>query len=141
MIKHVRQNLFDSLVAPVCVAHVTNNKAVMGAGLAKQLKSKFGIVPPLQNLGSTSFEVHDGIHLAHMCAQDGFWTPGCQESVFIRYAHLIECMKQVSSYCGTYDLPIVCPKFGSGLAGGNWSLIELYIEELWSDLNVTVFSL
>ena len=34
---------------------------------------------------------------------------------------------------------ICCPKFGSGLAGGEWNVIENMILEIWKDIPVYVY--
>ena len=37
-------------------------------------------------------------------------------------------------------IEIHCPKFGSGLAGGNWHFIENLIEDIWTAYFVTVYN-
>lgn len=63
----------------------------------------------------------------------------------IRYAALVNAMDKVTSYIhkmweGGLGAEIVCPKFGSGLAGGDWNFIEVLIKEIWcgAGINVTV---
>jgi hypothetical protein len=34
---------------------------------------------------------------------------------------------------------IHAPKFGSGLAGGNWNFIENLIEDIWIDIPVYIY--
>lgn len=138
----VHGDLFDYIPTyRSCIAHLTNNRAVMGAGFAKQLKEKFSIVPPVQTLGTTAFDEYGLVHIAHMCAQDGYWTPGSEKRTFVVYKHLAECMEQVASYCNEYNLPILCPRFGAGLAGGDWNVIRELIETIWRNQDVTVYSL
>ena len=36
------------------------------------------------------------------------------------------------------NIEIHCPKFGSGLAGGNWNFISDLIDDVWGRYNVTV---
>jgi hypothetical protein len=40
----------------------------------------------------------------------------------------------------TEKVEIHCPKFGSGLAGGNWAFIEDLIEDIWGKYSVTVYN-
>jgi hypothetical protein len=63
----------------------------------------------------------------------------------IRYAALAKAMwlvdwraKQLKSETSP-PAEIHCPKFGSGLAGGNWEFIEELIKEIWADLSVTIY--
>lgn len=51
----------------------------------------------------------------------------------IRYSSLISCMLYVAQEAHLHNANIHCPKFGSGLAGGNWSIIEGYIQKIWVD--------
>jgi hypothetical protein len=63
----------------------------------------------------------------------------------VRYTALASCMSKVADYIT--HLPqgtsIHAPKFGAGLAGGNWDFIEELIRELWIDrgIPVTIYSL
>jgi hypothetical protein len=41
---------------------------------------------------------------------------------------------------GQEKVEIHCPKFGSGLAGGNWDFISNLIEDIWSKYHVTVYN-
>lgn len=63
----------------------------------------------------------------------------------LRYAALGSCMYGVAAGCVRFGIQhIYCPKFGSGLAGGDWKIIESMIQECWVDeagLDVTVFKL
>ena len=63
----------------------------------------------------------------------------------VRYGALAACMRKVAGY--VVRLPqgtsIHAPKFGAGLAGGNWDFIEELIREEWLDrgIPVTIYSL
>jgi hypothetical protein len=63
----------------------------------------------------------------------------------VRYTALASCMSKVADYIA--HLPqgtsIHAPKFGAGLAGGNWDFIEELIREQWIDrgIPVTIYSL
>jgi hypothetical protein len=37
-------------------------------------------------------------------------------------------------------IEIHCPKFGSGLAGGNWNFISELINDIWGKFFVTVYN-
>jgi hypothetical protein len=56
-------------------------------------------------------------------------------------------MNQVRSYTKELQknsenarVEIHSPKFGSGLAGGNWNFIEELIKDIWYDCEVFVYS-
>lgn len=84
------------------------------------------------------------ITVANMCGQHGVTgasTGDLRVAKPIRYAALVHCMEDVRSYVDQFPQPILCPKFGSGLAGGNWELIRELIDEIWGELDVTIFSI
>lgn len=101
----------------------------------------------------TSSTSKDGssIYVANMCAQLGISSKSTPPDSFsglyndrpLRYSFLMECMREVKrSFYDTYNnkalAKIVCPKFGSDRAGGNWDFITELIEEIWGDMDVTV---
>lgn len=93
-------------------------------------------------LGTTNFIQVNNVWVANMCAQ----TLGGQRPLY--YNSLVECMAEVLYYLeeDLEDFSAVelhCPKFGSGLAGGNWDFIQELILDCWvkEGLNVTVYSL
>ena len=59
----------------------------------------------------------------------------------VKYAALVDCMRKVAE--SSQGCEIHAPKFGAGLAGGDWHVIEALIEELWCEpgIPVTVYSL
>lgn len=66
----------------------------------------------------------------------------------VRYRAIRTALKQVAEaaldeqYRGPYKaVSIHCPKFGAGLAGGNWNVIEQLIKEelVEKGLSVTVY--
>jgi len=138
------------------IPHVCNNKNRWGAGFVLALNKKW---PEVENkyrslfietrLDFTTREKFEedilgtfqlvrpemgGIIIANMIAQDGTGREG-EKEVPIRYWALAKCMKTIvrklKEYCN--DRPIVfhCPKFGSGLAGGDFEFIKELIRECW----------
>jgi hypothetical protein len=86
--------------------------------------------------------------VANMIAQHGTVTRPMDDDPNrppVRYTALAACMSKVANYIA--HLPqgtaIHAPKFGAGLAGGNWDLIEELIREEWLDrgIPVTIYSL
>lgn len=64
----------------------------------------------------------------------------------IRYDSLRECLYRVATAIdnsgNVAKMDIVAPKFGAGLAGGDWNTIEKIINEVFGDnINLTVWEL
>jgi len=59
----------------------------------------------------------------------------------IRYDALEACLSKVSQAAAHLGAEIFCPKIGSGLAQGNWSLIEDMINRVLKGVSVTVYEL
>jgi hypothetical protein len=117
-------------------------RAWFKAGECKQLGSTVPFV-----LGNTQFvRVADGnTVVANMIGQHETIRSGY---VPIRYVALMQSMMVVQSFCSNlikrgFPVEIHAPKFGAGLAGGNWDFIEKLIEEIWvaSSIKVVIFTL
>lgn len=144
--------------ATVIVPHVCNNVNVFGAGFASYVASKFPNVKEnfhmLGNkpkLGKTQFvicendnEYKHSLVVANMIAQNGTVSPSNRRP--LNYAALVYCMSEINTYIKGLKsinelskIEIHAPKFGSGLAGGEWNFIEQLINDLWSDYTVFVY--
>ena len=145
-LKYVEGDLFeyvDKCDTPIIIPHVCNNQGVWGAGFVVPLGKKYPLAKTIYlrnhllgqlDLGSVDFiEVSDNIMVANMIAQ----TLGGSRPLY--YNDLAYCMDTI---IGTKDdefdkdtkgrfQKIVCPMFGSGLAGGDWNFIEKLIEDCW----------
>lgn len=157
LFKYVGQNTEKILVIP----HIVNNKNAFGAGFVVPLMKLYPESKkryheheyfrhlsrvqyiPCQNHGD-NFSKKRNVIIANMCAQ----TLGGERPLF--YNALSKCMDDVaravdSLMCESGKIPveIVCPKFGSALAGGNWEFIKELINDCWirSGLTVKVFYL
>lgn len=96
-------------------------------------------------------KVEDDIYVANMIAQHGiskYIKGGMMDDITpevppIRYEALRECLKKVCIIAKKHNASIHGPRFGAGLAGGDWSIIEQIInEELISqNVNVTIYDL
>jgi len=79
--------------------------------------------------------------IVNMIGQDDIrWVNGISP---IRYDAIRSCLKQVADWAGQNHASVICPRFGSGLAGGRWDEIEKLVnEELISkDIEVSVYDL
>ena len=162
----------DQFSRPIIIPHVVNNKGIMGGGVAKALYTKWPQVKSDYvernmryglDMGSLIRSYVDGLPLPldviSMVAQDA---PGVTQSLKaelvtatesrfpyevkrppIRYAALAESMRKAGCVSRSENASIHAPKFGSDLAGGDWSVIEQLILEVWVDqgLDVTIYQL
>jgi O-acetyl-ADP-ribose deacetylase (regulator of RNase III) len=138
------------------IAHICNDIGAWGAGFVlalskrwlqpelsyrriRQADRKLGVVQ-LVNVGGDP----DGntIYVANMIAQhnvrpeivDGNPVPP------IRYDALAECLRKVNNEAIRLDASIHAPKFGAGLGGGDWDIIEKIIKETIT-VNITIYYL
>jgi hypothetical protein len=81
-----------------------------------------------------------------MIAQNGIRSP--ENNRPLNYLALVKSMNSLSQYIHTNTgfinknekIEIHCPKFGSGLAGGNWNFITDLINDIWGKFFVTVYN-
>jgi O-acetyl-ADP-ribose deacetylase (regulator of RNase III) len=143
----------------VIIPHIGNNVGVMNAGVAKAIVNKW---PQVLNDYKWQYKKSGGLILGTnirtwiydqkdlalviitMIAQDSVRSE--TNKMPLKYISLIKCMCGVLEDYNRWkgsgsESSICCPKFGSGLAGGNWEFIETLIEEIWIDngIDVTVY--
>jgi O-acetyl-ADP-ribose deacetylase (regulator of RNase III) len=138
---------------PRVVALVVNDKTPnWGGGVSLAARSRFPAAqedfrrwaaesPRNFALGRTRIsEVGGDVHLASMIAQHGY---GDSIKPRIRYAALRECLGQVREFSERSGATVHMPKIGTGLSGGNWSIVsELIDEQLVSrGVRVTIYLL
>lgn len=134
------------------VIHVVNDIGRFGAGFALAVLKRFPVVKQTYmqafennsalELGDVQFiKVADNMWFANMVSQHGVIGP--TNPMPIQYDALRECLRKVCNYAITNNLKVVAPKFGSGLAGGKWSIVEKLIQdELISyGIDVTIYEL
>jgi hypothetical protein len=155
----------DSILASVnsttiIVPHVCNNIDVFGGGFTGGIVKHYPIVrdnyhmlgPSFlkKNLGYVQFITakenkasSNKIIFANMIAQNG--TISFNNKRPLNYLALCKSMAEVAKYIRSnknsseQDFHIHAPKFGSGLAGGNWSFIYNLIEDIWTDIPVFIY--
>jgi len=142
----------------VIIPHICNDKNGWGAGFVVALSKKFwtpehdyrewyrahmtGLDKPGKygpfELGAVQF-VYAGndIIVANMIAQHdtrwhGFIPP-------IRYKALESCLDKVATKAKGIDASIHAPRFGAGLAGGTWSIIEDIIKTTLIKNEITTY--
>ena len=147
----------------VFVPHVCNNIDLFGAGFAAQVADKYPTEKMNYHLLGKSFlknnlghnqvlkveedkKYKHKLYFVNMIAQNG--VKSANNSRPLNYCALIKCMINLSVFIQNNTgflqknekIEIHAPKFGSGLAGGNWSFISDIIEDAWKPYNVFVYN-
>ena len=112
------------------IVHQVNNKHVMGAGLAKQLRAKYPqhyadyLRQPL-NLGDVvATLINKNLVVCGLVAQDGYGRDKC----YTVYNALAKSLMKVNKLATLANKPVYIPYgIGCGLAGGDWSIVESLI--------------
>ena len=137
--------------APVIIPHIVNSVGAWGSGFVVALSKRWS-KPEQQyrewflkkisrrgsafELGEVGFvQAESNIYVANMIAQSGI---GTHPRPPIRYAALASCMIKVLHAAQQLKAEVHCPRFGAGLAGGNWEVIEQLIHEVWVDYDLDV---
>lgn len=149
--------------ATVFVPHVCNNIDLFGAGFAAQIADKFPSVKTDYHLLGKNFlknnfgyaqilkvfedpKFRHKLFIVNMIAQNGVRNPNNTRP--LHYPALVKSMSNLQQYIfmntgfvnKTEKIEIHAPKFGSGLAGGNWNFIQDLIDDVWGKFFVTVYN-
>lgn len=130
------------------VCHQVNCKAVMGAGIAKQIRALYpelydGYVKYSRNLkcgpqllGHVYFYEADKYVIANCYGQNTFGRTG----VHTNYFALETCFKTVKEYSEQHNLKTIAMPYniGCGLAGGDWNVVLDMIIKVFKNSNLTV---
>lgn len=161
----IKGDLFESIAnlvgggnngCSIVVPHVCNNINLFGAGFAAAIsknypivKENFHLLGNKNSLGQTQFvtaykdkKFGHQLIFANMIAQNGVISKNHNRP--LNYYALAKCMANVATYISQLNqtesrIQIHAPKFGSGLAGGNWSFIQELIRDIWHQYNVFVY--
>jgi len=142
----------------IIVPHVCNNVNVFGAGFAAGVAKHYPIVKENYHLlgsknilGYVQFVEADKdltyghkLIFANMIAQNGIIAKDNIRP--INYGALAKTMYRVNEYISVNfnnenKVQIHCPKFGCGLAGGNWNFIQDLILDIWEDYRVVNYDI
>lgn len=153
----------DQNGASVIIPHVCNNINLFGSGFADALSDRYpdakvnyhllGNSFLKNNLGYVQFidvfknqKYGHKLIIANMIAQNGIKKSNNHRP--LNYIALAKCMLNVTAYARALNsnskethskCEIHAPKFGAGLAGGNWSFISEMIEDAWKDFDVHIY--
>ncbi len=116
------------------IPHIVNNENKWGAGFVIALSKKWEqpeIAYRMQKdytLGNVHFvRVENDIIVANMVAQEGVMHLNGKPP--IRYDALKSALVKVNQMAIETNSSIHCPRFGAGLSGGDWNIIEQLIKD------------
>jgi hypothetical protein len=119
------------------LCHIVNNRGAWGAGFVLALSKKWKEpeliyrMSPKLKLGDVQIiSVEDKIIVVNMIAQTLLRVPNHFNKIPLDYDALRKCLMAVNKIAVEYKLTVHGPRFGSGLAGGNWKVIEGMINEI-----------
>jgi hypothetical protein len=139
----------------IIVPHVCNNINLFDCGFAAAVANRFPIVKENYHLlgnkilGHTQFvEVFKdktfghSLIFANMISQNGIISPKNPRP--LNYASLCQSMMLISKFIREKfdkDSPVQihAPKFGCGLAGGNWNFVTELIRDIWCNIPICVY--
>jgi len=142
------------------IIHVCNDMGIWGAGFVMALSKKWKQpekeyrlwvsekfkknATGMFKLGAVQFVnvKDDRIVVCNMIGQHGVGI-GSDGIPPIRYKAIDSALETIATYALKVNATVHCPRFGAGLAGGDWKEIEqLIIKNLCSrDIDVTVYDL
>jgi O-acetyl-ADP-ribose deacetylase (regulator of RNase III) len=133
----------------IVLPHIVNNIGKFGAGVSGVIAKKwpnvlvdYNLFWRQSDLGDTiitsaqSENYHNVLFVLSMIAQEGVRTQ--KNYCPLNYGALKSCMENILNVFNWNDFVICCPKFGAGLAGGNWDIIEKMIKNIWVNNGVDV---
>lgn len=134
------------------IVHCCNDRGAWGSGFVVALskrwpdpEAKYRANINQYHLGEIIWaRVEDDIWVANLIGQHG---TGLDEFGYppIRYDAILQGLRRIGEMCaGHVDSPSVhMPRMGAGLAGGNWKIIELLVEQelVARGVPVTVYDL
>lgn len=144
----------------VIVPHVCNNIDLFGAGFAAAVSKHYSIVKENYHLLGKSFLKNNpgyvqyvkvledknyghSLIFANMIAQNSTISKSNPRPLNYRYLiqSMIDVDKFIKSKYQEQKIEIHMPKFGCGLAGGNWNFIKDLIDDVWYEHNIYVYQI
>lgn len=121
------------------ICHICNDIGAWGAGFVlaiskkwKQPEKEYLSMPKSERrLGNVQLvQVETDIAVANMIAQHKVRSEKDHGYIPIRYDAVRECLTAVNKHAVENNATLHAPKFGTGLAGGDWFEIEKIIHEV-----------
>lgn len=145
MLHYVKGDLFRA--DEEILAHGCNCKGGFGSGVAAGMahnhrKARDQYLSKHNNegwtLGDVQFVNSGRKWIANCATQEAYLPRGVQHA---DYDAIRICMLKVKDFAQKNSLRIAIPKIGAGLAGGDWNIIETILKEVFSDYDITVYTL
>lgn len=118
---------------PRIIVHVVNDRHAWAAGFVLAISHRWN-APEREYLGRKPelgtvqlVEVEPELYVANMCAQHGF--PTRERPVALDYDALGRCLDAVADLANKLHASVHGPRFGAGIAGGRWEMIEALITQ------------
>ena len=131
------------------IAHCSNNLGGWGRGFVLSVSKRWRqpeheyrqwykrIIGDRLPLGEVQFvQVESDVYVANMIGQHGMYPKDGIPP--IRYDAIRQCLRRVCKFAKENNASIHSPRFGAGLAGGSWDLIEQIINEELIDRGIEV---
>ena len=117
------------------LVHGTNNRGVMGSGVAAQIRARWPNVYEVYELKHRVFGLDlgtivpvatlDGKIIVNAITQDGFGRDG---RVYVDYDAIERCFETINQRVDSWEVTeVAMPRIGAGLGGGDWAIIESII--------------
>ena len=151
----INRNKGDALLSEGCIVHGCNAKGVMGAGIAKAVKSKYPEVFKMyikklklvdDSMGTISY-----MYYPNQVIINGITQKDCGSSNirYVSYDAISNVFSRINKlmHSGEYQsscLPMVLnfPLIGCGLANGDWNVVSAIIEsEIDEDVELNLWVL
>jgi O-acetyl-ADP-ribose deacetylase (regulator of RNase III) len=129
------------------ILHICNNVRGWGAGFVLSLSRKWAAPEKAYRamsneemiLGNVQYvPVENDITVVNMIGQHDIRSINGIPPV--RYDAIKNCLQKVNEEAKKNNATIHCPRFGAGLSGGDWNVIESIIKEV-VEVDVTVYDL
>ena len=132
---------------PAIIAHVCNNKGGWGRGFVLSISKRwrgpeqfFRASAKRAELGDIQVSrVEETVWVANMIAQNGYQSK--DNPIPLDYRALRSCLQQVATLARQRGASVHMPRIGCGLAGGSWETVEKILQDVFSNIEVYVYSL
>lgn len=134
---------------PTFILHACNNWGKWGAGFVLAISNKWSSPEKIYRsrkswkMGNIDVvHVDHNIYVINMICQNGIRKRGDHPNkTYINYDQLRICLDkakiEMNKISTNYNINM--PKIGCGLAGGNWSLIEPIIQDVFNDGLINIY--
>lgn len=147
MIRYIKGNALEPTERPAVIMHICNNIGAWGRGFVKAISEKWEL--PEQAYREMEYKVlgevqavgvESGIWVCNMIAQNGVKNRNNPRP--ISYEALARCTYKVAVFAKEIGATVHAPKIGTGLAGGNWDVIKVILENgIGRECDVTIYEL